>query len=168
MLVKTDLKELNNNVFSLIGNQWMLVTAGTEKSFNTMTASWGGLGVLWNKYVATIYIRPQRYTLEFINKNDFFTLSFFDDSYKDILRYCGAHSGKDVDKVKNSGLEPIVTETGAIIFRQANLTFECKKIYSDQIKEKNIIDDTFTSLIYPEKDYHKIFIGEIVNCMIDK
>lgn len=85
MFSRIDPKELNQNVFSMIGEQWMLVTAGTVERCNTMTASWGGLGVLWGKPVATVYIRPQRYTLEFVEREDCFTLSFFEEEYRKAL-----------------------------------------------------------------------------------
>jgi len=168
MLIKTELTSLQNNVFNLIGKQWMLVTAGNLEKFNTMTASWGGLGVLWNRNVATIYIRPQRYTLEFIESNDQFTLCFFNEVYKDILRYCGAHSGRDVDKVAQTGITPLRTSNGNVVFQDSFLVLECKKIYADRFKEKLIGDKLVKSLIYPSDDYHHIFIGEIINCMVQK
>lgn len=103
MFSRIDPKELDQNVFSMIGEQWMLVTAGTVERCNTMTASWGGLGVLWGKPVATVYIRPQRYTLEFVEREDCFTLSFFGEEYRKALALCGSKSGRDVDKVKECG-----------------------------------------------------------------
>ena len=103
MFSRIDPKELDQNVFSMIGEQWMLVTAGTAERCNTMTASWGGLGVLWGKPVATVYIRPQRYTLEFVEREDCFTLSFFGEEYRKALALCGSKSGRDVDKVKECG-----------------------------------------------------------------
>ena len=99
MWKKIDPKQLEQNVFSMIGDQWMLVTAGTAETCNTMTASWGGLGILWNKPVATAYIRPQRYTKQFMDENEYFTLSFFGEEYRQQLALCGSKSGRDVDKV---------------------------------------------------------------------
>ena len=167
MLTKKDVKKLNNNVFNLIGNEWMLITAGNLKSMNTMTASWGGMGVLWNKDVAIIYIRPQRYTLNFVQKHDIFTLSFFDSAHKDILRFCGAKSGKNIDKIAATGLEPFEMENKGIAFKQSKLVIECKKIYVDQIKEDKILDTSISISIYPEKDFHYIFIGEILSCLTE-
>ena len=103
MLEKCEVKSLDQNVFTLIGEQWMLITAGTPEHCNTMTASWGGLGVLWGADVATCYIRPQRYTYEFIEKSDYFTLSFLGEAYRKQLALCGAKSGREVDKVKECG-----------------------------------------------------------------
>ena len=167
MLVKKDIEELNNNVFNLIGKEWMLITAGNSQSLNTMTASWGGLGVLWNKNVATIYIRPQRHTLNFIQKHDIYTLCFFDKAHKDILRFCGAKSGKTTDKIAATGLEPFETENKGIAFKQSKLVIECKKIYTDQIREENILDTSIAKSIYQAKDFHFIFIGEILSCLAE-
>ena len=97
MLEKIDPKTITENVFSLIDEDWMLITAGTAERCNTMTASWGGLGVLWRKNVATVYIRPQRYTFEFVEREDYFTLSFFGGDYRPQLALCGSKSGREVD-----------------------------------------------------------------------
>ena len=96
--------ELNKNAFKLIGKDWMLITSGTEEKLNTMTASWGGLGVIWNTNVSFIFVRPQRYTFEFLEENDYYTLSFFGDEYKKVLSYCGKNSGRNVDKISATGL----------------------------------------------------------------
>ena len=113
MLKRIDPKEIGQNVFSLIGDQWMLITAGTAERCNTMTASWGGLGVLWRKPVATIYVRPQRYTYTFLEKNPYFTLSFFGPQWKKQLAYCGAVSGREEDKFAACGFH-----VGRRIFRR--------------------------------------------------
>ena len=115
--------------FSMIGEQWMLVTAGTAERCNTMTASWGGLGVLWGKPVATVYIRPQRYTLEFVEREDCFTLSFFGEEYRKALALCGSKSGRDVDKVKECGFTVAGAACGAPYFEEAGLVLVCKKAY---------------------------------------
>lgn len=154
-------KELNENPFKLIGDEWTLITAGTPDNYNTMTASWGGLGVLWNKNVVTIYIRPQRYTYEFIENNDYFTLSFFTQEYKKDLTFCGRHSGREYDKAKECGLTPIkIDETTT--FDQAKLVLVCKKLYHDDIKPENFHDDLIDNQNYPNKDYHRLYIGEII------
>ena len=103
MLQKIDPKTLTMNPFTLIGDQWLLITAGTPEHCNTMTASWGGVGVLWAEPSATCYIRPQRYTKEFVDNSDYFTLCFFDESYRKALNLCGSTSGRDVDKIKECG-----------------------------------------------------------------
>ena len=100
-------EELNFNPFTRIGSDWMLLTAGTKDKFNTMTASWGGAGVFWGKPAVTCYIRPQRYTKEFIDKEELFSVSFFKDGHRDALKLCGSVSGRDHDKIKEAGLTPV-------------------------------------------------------------
>ncbi|MPM90528.1 hypothetical protein SDC9_137649 [bioreactor metagenome] len=160
MLQKFDLKTLDENVFSLIGDAWMLVTAGTADKCNTMTASWGGLGVLWHKNVATIYIRPQRYTLEFLDANESFTLSFFGEEYRPQLKLCGAKSGRELDKVKECGFTVKTAESGAPYFEEARLVLVCRKLYRGTIDPAGILDAA-EEKHYAAKDYHRIFIGEI-------
>ena len=153
---------LKENVFSLIGDRWMLVAA-TDKSgrTNAMTASWGGMGVLWGKKVAFVFIRPQRYTKRFVDEADKFTLSFFDDSYKNMLGYMGKVSGKDEDKMAKSGLT-VTDRNGAPVFKEASLTLVCRKMYRDTLKEENFIDKSNIEKWYPQKDYHDVYVAEIV------
>ncbi len=142
----------------------MLITAGNIKSFNTMTASWGGLGVLWNKNVAFIFIRPQRYTYGFAERSGFFTLSFFGEEYRDALNFCGSHSGRDVNKMEHTGLIPVETDRGNVYFSQARTVMECRKLYAGDILPEQFIDRALEKKIYPSKDYHRFYIGEIVKC----
>ena len=162
MFEKIDPKTLKENVFSLIGDQWMLITAGTPEHCNTMTASWGGLGVLWGKNVATIYIRPQRYTYEFVERSDFFTLAFFGREYHKALALCGAKSGREVDKAKACGFTVAAAECGAPYIAQAELVLVCRKQYADPIKPERFLDRAAAEKWYPERDYHTMYIGEIV------
>ena len=92
---KIDIKALDGNAVSLFDDKWCLITAGNEESYNTMTASWGALGELWNKDVCFAFIRPQRYTKEFVEREEYFTLSFFGEEYKKALTFCGRNSGRD-------------------------------------------------------------------------
>lgn len=153
---------LKESVFSLIGDRWMLVAA-TDKSgrTNAMTASWGGMGVLWGKKVAFVFIRPQRYTKRFVDEAAKFTLSFFDDSYKNMLGYMGKVSGKDEDKLAKSGLT-VTDKDGAPVFKEASLTLVCRKMYRDTLKEENFIDKSNIEKWYPQKDYHDVYVAEIV------
>lgn len=157
--------KITENVIDLIGKQWMLITAGDKNSYNTMTAAWGGFGFLWNVPVAYIFIRPQRYTFEFTEKYDQFTLSFFEKKYKNMLSYCGTHSGKDFDKAAETGLTLLETDAGNIYFEQAKLVVECSKIYTDDIKPEGF-NDRLINRNYPNKDYHRMYIGKILNCWI--
>ena len=165
MWKKIDPKQLEQNVFSMIGEQWMLVTAGSQEKCNTMTASWGGLGVLWNKPVATAYIRPQRYTKQFLDENEYFTLSFFGEEYRHQLGLCGSKSGRDVDKVKECGFKVRSGEGGAPYFDQAQVVLVCRKGFVQQMDPANIPDDIKES-VYPAQDYHYIYIGEIVEALV--
>lgn len=122
--------DFGGSIFEKISKKWLLVTAGTEDKCNTMTASWGGLGVIWHKDVATIYIRPERYTYEFIEKEDYFTLSFFGDDFKSVLAKCGSTSGRDVDKVKEHGLTVKASDKGGVYFDGADLVLVCRKRYA--------------------------------------
>ena len=160
MFEQIDPKSLDQNVFSLIGDQWMLLTAGTGEKCNTMTASWGGLGVLWGKPVATVYIRPQRYTLEFVEREEKFTLAFFGEAYRKALALCGSKSGRDIDKVKECGFT-VETADGAPYFAEADLVLVCKKAYWQDMDPTHFLDGEIDGKWYPEKDYHRIFIGEI-------
>ena len=165
MWKKIDPKQLDQNVFSLIGDQWMLVTAGDKDKCNTMTASWGGLGVLWGKPSATCYIRPQRYTKEFLDANEYFTLTFFGEEYRKALSLCGSKSGREIDKVKECGFTVLEGECGAPYFDQAQLTLVCRKRFVQPMDSGNIPEDV-KEKFYAEKDYHFIYIGEIVEALV--
>lgn len=165
MFKKISSFKITENVIDLIGKQWMLITAGDKDSYNTMTAAWGGFGFLWNVPVTYIFIRPQRYTYEFTEKYDQFTLSFFEKKYKNILSYCGTHSGKDVDKAAETGLNIQQTDSGNIYFEEAKLVVECSKLYTDDIKPEGF-NDRLINRNYPNKDYHRMYIGKILNCWV--
>jgi flavin reductase (DIM6/NTAB) family NADH-FMN oxidoreductase RutF len=160
-----DCRELKDNPFKLIANDWMLVTAGDIQKFNTMTASWGAMGELWNKKVCFCFVRPTRYTYEFMNTSDNFTLSFFDEYYRPVLDFFGRVSGRDVDKPTRGGMTPATTESGAVYFTQARLVIECRKIYTADIDPALFLDPIIKKS-YPMKDYHRMFVGEIVKCLV--
>jgi flavin reductase (DIM6/NTAB) family NADH-FMN oxidoreductase RutF len=158
-----DPESVQDNVFKLIGKDWMLITAGIRESFNTMTASWGGMGVLWDKKVCFAFVRPTRYTFEFLEKSEFYTFSFLEEQYRDILMYCGTKSGRDVNKVIETNLTPIFGN-GTVFFAEARLVMECRKIYVQDITPGNFLDQTMNEY-YPKKDYHRIYVGEIIRCL---
>ncbi len=159
-------EELPGNFFKLIGSDWMLITAGNTASWNTMTASWGTLGVLWNKPVSICFIRPQRYTYQFTERNHFYTLSFFSEDYREVLNFCGTKSGRDFDKSAETGLNPMETPNGSISFREARIILECRKLYSDLIQPGNFILSDVISKNYPRKDFHRFYIGEITDARV--
>lgn len=153
-------ESLEFNPFKELGKEWALVSAGDITSWNTMTVAWGGFGVMWEKNVIYSVIRPSRYTYEFIEKSDKFTLSFFRESHREALAFCGSHSGRDVDKAKATGLTPVGLE-GSVGFKEARLTYLCRKIYHQDFDPKLFLDTAIESH-YPEKDYHRLYVGEIV------
>lgn len=156
---------ITENPFQLIRGDWMLITAGNIDGFNTMTASWGGMGVLWNKKVCFAFVRPSRYTYGFMEEEEYFTLSFFEEKYREILRFCGSKSGRDVDKIAATGLTPQEGPKGAVAFAEAKLIIECKKIYYQDIDPNNFLDkDIEKSYLRP--DYHRVYVGEISGCYI--
>lgn len=159
-------KDLKENFIDMIANEWMLVTAADKESFNTMTASWGFVGEMWGKDCAVCGIRPQRYTFDFIDKADRFTLSFYGEQ-KQIHAVCGSKSGRDTDKCKEAGLTPVVKD-GIVYFEQARIVLVCKKIYTDWVKPENFVSDELDTKWYPNKDYHKLFIGEIETVLVNQ
>lgn len=156
--------ELSDNVFKLIGSDWTIITA-TDKdgAYNGMTASWGGLGILWNKPVCFCFIRPQRYTYEFAQRGDKLTLSFFDEKYRSALRLFGAKSGRDMDKAAAAGLTPVITKNG-VYYEEARLVLSCKTVYSDMLKEDSFLDPSLLSN-YKAGDFHRMYICEIVSAL---
>ncbi len=152
--------ELDRNVFRLIGDEWMLVTAGDESAANTMTASWGGLGVIWGKPAATIYLRPQRYTKEFVDAHDTFSLSFFDEGFRKQLAYLGSVSGRDEDKIAKAGLSTAYAD-GTPYFEEASLVLVCRKAYVQPFEERCFVDEGAIGQWYPENDLHTLYIGYI-------
>ena len=156
--------EISVNTFKIIGSDWILISAGNIESYNMMTASWGGFGVLWNKKVCFCFIRPVRYTFEFMEKNQSFTFNFFDPSYKKTLEYCGSISGRDVNKTESTGLTPIQNDFGSVYFEEASLVLACRKIYFQDINPEHFLDNDIENN-YPEEDYHRMYIGEILRCL---
>ncbi len=152
-------------IFDRIGKDWMLITADNGKTVNTMTASWGCCGILWNRPIAVCFVRPQRYTFEILEGTDTFTLAFFDEEHRDALRYCGRESGRNGDKFAACGLTPIRTDRGAAYPAEATLVLVCKKLYVQDMKEECFLDPTLLSH-YEKKDYHRIFVGEILEALV--
>ena len=162
------IKDLNENFIETIGKEWMLVTAGNKEHFNTMTASWGGIGYLWNKPVVFVFIRPERYTFEFIEKSEYLTLSFLGEENKAVHKICGSKSGRNVDKVKETGLKPVVTEKGNILFEQGRLSLECRKLYITDLKEENFLDPSVYKQWYDASHggLHRMYVAEISNVWV--
>ena len=155
-----NIRDIRKSAVELISDGWGLVTAGNEEKFNTMTVSWGGLGEIWGKDAVFIFIRPQRYTYEFLEREEFFTLSFYGEEFRDALKICGSKSGRDIDKSAATGLTPVFTDS-SVTFEQAEYTLVCRKMASQFIDPKGFGDSEIEKN-YPSGDYHKVYIGEIV------
>ena len=158
-------EELNFNPFQRIGKQWMLITAGTEEGYNTMTASWGAMGVLWGMETITVYIRQTRYTKEFVDSQEYFTVSLF-DGYKKELGILGSKSGRDGDKIGEAGftLEMIEDQPA---FQQSKCVFICKKLYQDDIPMDAMPEDV-RERWYADGNYHTMYIAQIVGCYVNE
>ena len=167
MLQKIDLSAIKTDPFDSIGNQWMLVTAGNNEGCNMLTASWGGLGIIWNMPAATCYIRPQRYTREFLDREEYFSLCFLGEDKRDVLQMCGSVSGRDCDKIARSGLT-VMHDKAAPYFAEAKTVLICRKLYRQQMQPECFIDSTTERSHYPAKDYHFMYIGEITECLADR
>lgn len=149
--------------FKTIGKDWMLVTAGSEEKANTMTASWGGLGIMWGKPVAFIVIRPQRYTKEFIDRESTLSLSFLDNQYRKTLNYLGTVSGKDeADKITKSGLT-LDYQEGIPYFTESQFVMFGKILYQQEITPTSFLAAELDEKWYPNKDYHTLYIVEITS-----
>ena len=164
--------ELQMNPMTLIAKEWMLLTAGDEsRGYNTMTASWGHLGSIWGQGgglpTAVAYVRPQRYTKEFMDREELFTLSFFPEEYKKALGYLGSHSGRDEDKVAKTGLTPLFGE-GYTAFAEAKLVLVCRKLYRAPLVPEGLVDQSIIAQHYPNSDFHDMYIGQIVKVWVQE
>ncbi len=158
--VKTDLKTLAINPFTTIGDEWFLLTAGTLDSYNTMTASWGSMGVIWGSPAVTAVVRTSRHTLPYMEDNATFTISVFDESYRKALQFCGTHSGRDYDKAKETGLTPVELD-GTTAFAEAKLVMVCEKVYTQMMEETGFVDSALYERWYEKDPMHKMFIGHV-------
>ncbi len=157
MFKEISAKEIDTNLIKAISEEWMLVAAGDKDKFNMMTASWGFAGEMWGNDCMAAVIRPQRYTMEFINNSDYFTLSFYGDN-KDIHKICGSKSGRDTDKAKLAKLTPVFSDN-TVYFEEARLVIVCKKQYVQQMKEECFTDKE--PLRWYNNDLHYMVIGKI-------
>lgn len=158
-------ESLSFNPFTKIGKDWALLTAGTEGDFNTMTVSWGNVGFIWGKPSVTVYVRPQRYTKKFVDREALFTLSFYGEDKKPALGYLGKASGRDGDKVAHVGFTPVFSH-GTSYFEEAELVFVCRKMYQAPLTGESFLDKDVDAACYPEHDYHDLYIAEIVDVLV--
>lgn len=165
-----ELKDLVVDPIHRIAGDWMLITAGDDTTgYNTMTASWGHLGSIWGHSgglpTAVIYVRPQRYTKEFVDREEKYTLCFFGPEYKKALGYLGTHSGRDGDKVSAAGLTPVFGP-GYTYFAEADLVLVCRKLYRAPIVEEGFLDRAVMEDCYPNRDFHDLYIGQILQAFV--
>ncbi len=144
-------------------DRWALLTAGTARNYNTMTISWGGLGTLWSRPVAAVYVKPIRHTFGFLEANDFFTVSFYPSAYKQDLAILGSRSGRDGDKVALTGLTPKPLDKG-MTFAQAEVTLVCRKLYWQDLLLERIPMDA-REKFYVEEPPHRMYIGEVADIL---
>lgn len=157
------IKDFTLNPFKL-KNKWMLISAQKDGKTNTMTASWGGFGIMWGKEVVYVVIRPQRYTKEFVDASSSFSLTFFDNSHKQALAYLGKVSGRDEDKIAKKGFN-ILLEDDIPYFEEAETAIFVKKLFAQPITESSFLDKDIIKTWYPEKDYHTLYIAEITKVL---
>lgn len=165
------IEKLSLNPMTMFGREWCLIDAGNEANgYNAMTIAWGHIGAIWDRNTpkgktviptATVYLRPQRYTKEFFDREELFTICTFDSSYKKALGYMGGHSGRNEDKAKNAGLTPIFIEN-TTAFAEARMIFVCRKLYHAPLMESGFVDTKIAADNYPDKDFHEMYVGEII------
>ena len=173
MLKEIDYRELNLNPMTLFGEDWMALTSGSkEQGFNSMCIAWGHMGTLWERDshsnrlpTVTCFVRPGRYSKGIMDREELFTLSRFPEEYRKNLAFLGTHSGRDGDKIKDSGLTPILDED-TMYFEEADLVLICRKLYQAPLAEDGFVDKRLIAFNYPEKDYHEMYIGEILKALV--
>lgn len=158
-------EEIKDNPFKLIGKDWMLVTAGNKDNCNTMTASWGAVGIMWGKPSVTCYVRQSRYTKEFLDREDYFTISVFGEEYRKALSLCGSVSGRDKDKIKEACLTVCETRE-SVAFEEARLIIVCKKEYAQYMGPENFTNRENDERWYGDKDYHTMYIGSVEKVLV--
>lgn len=157
--------ELQDNAFKMIGKDWLLVAASKDGKSNAMTASWGGVGVMWGKPVVYVAVRPQRYTKTFLDGAERFSVSVFPEEMRSMMNYMGTVSGRDEDKIAKSGLTER-SEDGAPVFEESRLALVCRKLFAQPMEEASFLDKTVTERWYPEKDFHTLYIAEIEKALV--
>ncbi|MCC8023360.1 MAG: flavin reductase [Clostridiales bacterium] len=157
------IRDVKENVVKLICDDWALLTAGTQDAYNTMTVSWGAVGELWAKDAVFVFVRPQRHTMQFVEGNDTFSLSFFEEARRSALKLCGSKSGRDLDKAAAAGITPAF-DCEAPYFEEAKLVVLCRKLAAQNLDPASFLDSAVEKC-YPEQDYHRMFVGEITGVL---
>lgn len=171
------IEDLSLNPMTMFGKEWCLAAAGNEKNgYNAMTIAWGHLGAIWDRHTpkgktinptAIVYLRLQRYTKEFFDGEELFTVCTFDSLYKKALTYLGTHSGRDGNKIAKAGLTPVFTEN-TTVFAEAKMAFICRKLYHAPLMESGFVDKSLIDENYPDRDFHEMYVGEIVKVLVQR
>lgn len=164
-LINIKPNEFNTNIFKLWSKDWLLLTAGdfAKNDFNCMTIAWGSIGAMWNKPFIQVVVRPQRYTFQFMNKYPDFTICAFPKEYRNDLTLLGTKSGRDIDKLKETELHPQASEmVKTPSYKEAELILECRKMFTSDMVSNNFLDPKIKEN-YPNKDFHRVYFGEILN-----
>lgn len=162
--IKVDINELQFSPTYDIGEKWGILTGTDSEGFNSMTVSWGSVGVLWSKPCVFAFVRPGRYTYKFMEQGEYFSLAIMNEEIHDRMKVFGSKSGRDVDKYEVSGFNA-VSENGVTYPEEAETVFICKKIAASDISPDWFIDETIDEKNYPKKDYHRMYVGEIVTVL---
>lgn len=157
-------KNIKDNLIKCFSEEWALITAGNNENYNMMTASWGFAGEMWGEDSIAVVVRPQRYTMEFIDKNDYFTVSFYGDR-KDVHKICGSKSGRDINKTTETGLTPL-SNNKYVYFKEARMVLVIKKQFVQLLSPDGFIDKSIIDKWYPENDFHYMIIGKIEKVLI--
>jgi len=163
--IETFPEKFERSPFGLIGTDWMLIAATKDGRTNAMTAAWGGLGRMWNKDVAFVVIRPQRFTKTLVDGAETFSLTFFGEEYKKMLGYMGSASGRDEDKIKKSGLT-LLNDGDTPYFEEAKAAVLCKKLYAQEMRPDCFIDNALNTQFYPDSDHHTLYIAEVTKLLV--
>ena len=165
--IKAETDSLKGNVFDQIGSRWLLITAKDDKAgrYNAMTASWGCMGVLWNKPVCLLFVRPQRHTFRLMEENEVMSVNILEDGNRSAYGICGSKSGRDTDKIGESGLIPVDID-GVCAFEQSELVLSLRKLYVSDLKEDSFLDKAIPESVYGTKDFHRVYICEITGAYI--
>ena len=153
--------EFTAQSFDIFNKEWAIVCAGEQEHYNAMTISWGGLGTLWGKPVVTVYVKPVRYTYQFMNDSEYFTVSFYDEQYRNAMQVYGSTSGRNTDKEAVTGFVPVKLEHG-VTYEQAKVTLVCRKIYYNDLVLENIPEEV-VQRTYTTEAPHRMFIGEVID-----
>jgi flavin reductase (DIM6/NTAB) family NADH-FMN oxidoreductase RutF len=164
MFQEINIRDLKENVVKMIADRWLVIATGDKEKYNMMTGSWGAVGEMWGKDIGVTVIRPERYTHDLMEENEYFTLSVMPEAInKAVHAVCGSQSGRDVDKTKLTGLTPVFEDS--VYFEQAEIVLVCKKIYVSQVKKENFLDPSLDEKWYGQ-GYHTMYVGEIVKTLI--